>query len=267
MGKWLEKNGDAIYPVSGCLLRTPPEWGALTGREGKLYLHLFDWKPGPFTLTGLSNQVKNARILATGETLPFHQKKRVDPEPDTLTVTLPEKAPDSAVSEIELDRTGTPRVDETPNDAAGPVILSGFNAEIMSGGDTPEMRVNSTGILENWHDTRDYLRWKIHITTPGNFDADLFTFTERHPDRNPEHWEGGHELTLSNGNGRGDFTVTEEERTYPRDNYQWQIIRSHCGRLSFGKPGIYTIELKARKLNFEKGFGPKVHRIVLSPSG
>jgi alpha-L-fucosidase len=264
MGKWLEKNGDAIYSVSGCLLHSPPEWGALTGREGKLYLHLFDWKPGPFTLTGLSNPVKNAKILSTGENLPFDQKKNADPDLDILTLTLPDKAPDPAVSVIELDISGIPQIDETPNDVTGPVILSGFNAAVISGGNTPEMRIGPTGIPENWHDARDCLRWKIRITRPGNFEADLFTFTERHPDRNAEHWEGGHELSLSNGEGQRDFTVTDQGRTYPRDNYQWQIIRSACGKLSFGKPGIYTIELKARKLNFEKGFGPKVHRIVLS---
>jgi alpha-L-fucosidase len=267
MGKWLEKNGDAIYSVSGCLLRTAPEWGALTGREGKLYLHLFDWKPGIFTLTGLSSQVKSASLLATGEHLAFDQKKNTGPELDILTITLPPGAPDKAVSVIELDISGTPQIDETPNDVTGPVILPGFNAEIKSAGNVPEMRIGSTGIPENWHDTRDYLSWKICITRPGNFEAELFTFTERHPDRNPEHWEGGHELSLSGGNSQRDFTVTEGERTYPRDNYQWQIIRSPCGALSFEKPGVYTIELKARKLIFEKGFGPKVHRVILSPSG
>jgi hypothetical protein len=40
-----------------------------------------------------------------------------------------------------------------------------------------------------------------------------------------------------------------------------QIIRSGYGALFFGKPGIYIIELKARKLNFEKGFGPKIYRV------
>jgi hypothetical protein len=56
------------------------------------------------------------------------------------------------------------------------------------------MRIGSTGIPENWHDTRDYLRWNILVCSLGNFDAELFTFTERYPDRNPEHWEGGTSL-------------------------------------------------------------------------
>ncbi|GHV07719.1 hypothetical protein FACS189485_18430 [Spirochaetia bacterium] len=269
IGKWLEKNGDAIYTVSGNLLRQAPEWGAVTGREGKLYLHFFDWPAGPFTLTGLSNPVKEARLLAAGETIPFNQEKITLPELDVLTLTLPLEAPDRAVSVIELDIEGIPRIDETPNDAAGPVILTGFQARIMGAGKTPEMRIGPTGIPENWHDTGDYLRWEVRITRPGTFKAELFTFTERHPDYTPDYWEGGHELTLSAGESAVHFTVSEAppegERAYPRDNYQWQIIPSPCGSLSFPKPGVYTVELKARKLVFEKGLGPKVYRVVLGP--
>jgi alpha-L-fucosidase len=265
IGRWLEKNGEAIYSVSGCLLRNPPEWGAVTGREGKLYIHIFDWRPGEFTLTGLPNKVKAVRILANGETLPFTQKKDPASGLDILSLTLPPEAPDKAVSVIELDIDGVPHIDETPNDATGPLVVLGSNALIVSGGTTPELRIDPTGLPGNWHDTGDYLRWDIRITRPGDYDAELFTATEHHPERNPEHWEGGHELSLSAGGSHTDFTVTEEGRSSPRDNELWQVIRSPCGKLHFDKAGSYTLELKARKLVFDKKFGPKVQNIVLSP--
>ena len=264
IGKWVEKNRAAIYPVKGCLLRQTPEWGAVTGCEGKLYLHFHEWKGGGFTMTGLSNKVQAARILATGQAVQFSQQKITEPELDILTLNLPDEAPDNAVSVIELDIAGQPCIDESPNDAAGPAILPGFVAEILADGKAPDLRIGSTGIPENWHDTRDYMRWEARITKPGTFKADLYTFTERHPDNTHDHWEGGHELSLSTRDNRIDFTVTEGERSYPRDNYQWQLIHSPCGKVSFKKPGTYTVELRARKLNFEKGFGPKVHSIVLT---
>jgi alpha-L-fucosidase len=265
IGQWLEKNGEAIYSVSGCLLRNPPEWGAVTGREGKLYIHIFNWIPGEFILTGLSNQVKAAKILVTEETISFFQKKDAGSGLDILSLTLPQNAPDGIVSVIELDIIGLPQIDETPNDATGPVILSGFNAHIMSGNDMPELRIGVTGIPENWHDIGDYLQWDIRITHPGDYEAEIFTATEQHPERNLEHWEGGHEFTLSVTGSHTDFTVTERVRSYPRDNYLWQIIQSSCGKLHFDKPGNYTLKLKAQKLIFDKGFGPKVQSIMLSP--
>jgi alpha-L-fucosidase len=265
IGDWLKKNGSAIYPVSGCLLRQTPEWGAVTGCEGKLYLHFHDWKGGSFTLTGLQNQVNAATILATGQTIPFSQKKIDELNLDILSLDLPSEAPDPAVSIVELDIKGSPKIDERPNDVTGPAILPGFSAQIMTIGEKAELRIGSTGIPENWHDCRDYLSWKVCITQAGRFQADIFTFTERYPDRNPDHWEGGHEFKLIAGENQVEFTITEGERTYPRDNYQWQLIHSPCGTLIFSKPGLYTVELRAAKLNFAKGFGPKLHRIILKP--
>jgi alpha-L-fucosidase len=260
MGRWLEKNGGAIYPVSGCLLRQTPEWGAVTGCEGKLYLLFFDWQGGPRIFAGLANRVRGARVLTSGETVPFSQKKISPPDLDILTLTLPEAAPDPAVSVIELAIDGFPRIDETPHDAAGPVILPGFMAQILGGGEPPELRIGPMGIPENWHDAGDYFRWEARISGGGTYEALLYTFTERH---RPDRWEGGHELTLSAGESRADFTVNPGERSYPRDNYQWQLVESPCGDLFFPGPGNYTVELRARKLFFDQGLGPKVHRIVL----
>ncbi|MCL2834246.1 MAG: alpha-L-fucosidase [Treponema sp.] len=265
IGKWLEKNGDAIYTVKGCLMRQTPEWGAVTGREGKLYIHIHEWKSGAFIFSGLANKVTAARLLATGAALDFSQVKSNETGLDILTIDLPAQAPDSSVSIIELDIAGAPVINEIPNDSAGPVILPGFSAYIKGGPQAPLLKIGSTGIPENWRSTDDYMGWETAITKAGVFDADLYTFTERHPDRTPDHWEGGHRLCLQAADNRLEFSVTEGERSYPRDNYQWQLIHTPIGKINFIKSGIYRIELKALKLNFEKGLGPKVHTIVLRP--
>ncbi|HML45597.1 MAG TPA: alpha-L-fucosidase, partial [Clostridia bacterium] len=45
IGNWISRNGEAIYGTHGCL-RNTPDWGAVTAKDGRLYLHVFDWKAG-----------------------------------------------------------------------------------------------------------------------------------------------------------------------------------------------------------------------------
>lgn len=42
IGEWLEVNGEAIYETQK-VNYPQPEWGCITGKEGRLYLHVFDW--------------------------------------------------------------------------------------------------------------------------------------------------------------------------------------------------------------------------------
>lgn len=68
---------------------TVPDWLA-TGRPGKLYIHLFKWPGGPFVLPGVEGSVAKTYLLAdlAKKPLEFIQAG------DSLTVHLPEKAPD-----------------------------------------------------------------------------------------------------------------------------------------------------------------------------
>lgn len=263
IGQWVSRNGEGIFGTKGGLLRQTPEWGAVTGKEGCLYLHVFDWKPGKLTLTGLQNQVTAAKILSTGEAIPFQQEQKGDLAVPVLTLTLPESTPEADVTVLALDVTGMPTFDETPNDIGGTVLLPGFMADMLSSNETHALQNGAPGLVENWHDTADYLQWQMNITEPGLYDVELHTFTQRHYNRFPIHWEGGHEMTIAVDGKALPFVVTDEGRTFPRDNYQWQSIRTPIGAVDFAAPGRYPITLTAQKINFEHGFGPKVHSVTL----
>lgn len=62
------------------------DWLA-TGREGKLYIHLFAWPTKPFTLSGLEGKVAQAYLLAD----PAKKALEFSQEGDALTVCLPAK--------------------------------------------------------------------------------------------------------------------------------------------------------------------------------
>ena len=69
-----------------------------TGREGKLYIHLFKWPGGTFDVKGISGQVGKAYFLSNkGTLLTFTQKD------GAVSVKLPAKAPDAIASVLCLE--------------------------------------------------------------------------------------------------------------------------------------------------------------------
>jgi alpha-L-fucosidase len=64
MGKWIDKNKEAIYGTYPDPFHVGFKWGSLTSRPNKLYLHLLSTpEGGQITLPGLTGKIKNVSIL------------------------------------------------------------------------------------------------------------------------------------------------------------------------------------------------------------
>jgi alpha-L-fucosidase len=105
VGKWMDRNGPAIYQSEKC----QPRRSALAGftRKGNtLYMHVHFWPGEAVSLGGLMNQVKSARLLASGHDVKFEQDKfRV------RFLNLPAKAADEPVTTIAIECDGAPKQD------------------------------------------------------------------------------------------------------------------------------------------------------------
>lgn len=105
VGKWMERNGEAIYGSDLCQPRRS-NYALFTRKGNTLYMHVHFWPGSTVAMAGLMNQVKSARLLATGQDVKFEQ--------DKLRVRftgLPEKAPEEPATTIAIECDGEPRQD------------------------------------------------------------------------------------------------------------------------------------------------------------
>ncbi|MDX2052327.1 MAG: alpha-L-fucosidase [Polyangiaceae bacterium] len=104
-GKWLERNGEAVYSTHRHQLSFQL-FGQTTVRENTLYCHLGNYFGQEFTVGGLLPKVLRASVLGTGQELfPERQATR------TIIRGLPESAPDPVLTVVKLELDGPPAQD------------------------------------------------------------------------------------------------------------------------------------------------------------
>jgi alpha-L-fucosidase len=107
IGKWTKVNGESIYGTTASPFPKAPEWGRITQKPGKLYLHVFNWpKDGKLVVPGYGDKkVTAVFLLADSECTPLPVKSTGE----TIEIELPATAPDPIATVIALEYA-----DETP---------------------------------------------------------------------------------------------------------------------------------------------------------
>jgi alpha-L-fucosidase len=105
VGKWIDRNGQTIYQSDVCQPHRS-NYASFSRKGNTLYMHVHFWPGNTVALAGLMNQVKSARLVATGQSLKFEQEKfRV------RFTGLPDKAPDDPVTTLAIECDGEPKQD------------------------------------------------------------------------------------------------------------------------------------------------------------
>jgi len=176
IGRWLEKNGVAIYGTEAGPFRRL-SWGRSTVRGDHLYLHVYDWpEDGRLRLRGLLNDIEEARLLHDPEGPPV---AAVREENGDWILDLSCRLPGEHVSVLALDLDGAPRVEEwfgpgedgvleLPAAAAG-IEGPSLRTESMSGpGGRPVLNLGYWTSLEDrakWAPVRlpEHSTWRLRI--------------------------------------------------------------------------------------------------------
>ena len=122
VGSWMKVNGESVYGTKATpfgrefgeavkgrsgygdevVVSSSNSWRC-TSKPGKLYIHLFEWPAGKFTINEVDVKVKKAWLLADPEkkSLPFTYEGNV------LSISLPAEAPDKIASVVVIDIEGS----------------------------------------------------------------------------------------------------------------------------------------------------------------
>ncbi len=65
MGAWLKANGESIYGTRGGPFK-PRNWGAVTEKGNRIYVHVLDWRDELLAMPGVGN-IKSASLLKNGQ--------------------------------------------------------------------------------------------------------------------------------------------------------------------------------------------------------
>jgi alpha-L-fucosidase len=102
IGKWLQRNGEAVYGTQKC--RFPHgNIGVFTRRGNTLYTIIYYWPGNTMTVGGVKFKVQSARFLATGRPVTFAQKGS-----QLIFSGLPTAAPDDPVTVIAAECESEP---------------------------------------------------------------------------------------------------------------------------------------------------------------
>lgn len=85
MGRWLERNGEAIYGTSAGPIG-PRSWGVTTRKGEKVYVHILDWQDPVLALPRLPQRVRSALLLKDGSRIKYTENE------DSLLLKLPSHA-------------------------------------------------------------------------------------------------------------------------------------------------------------------------------
>ena len=74
IGKWMNKFGESIYGTRGNIM-PPQDWGVVTSKENKIFVHILKDSIQPVVITGIKNKIKSCRLMGSGEQVKYDQNK------------------------------------------------------------------------------------------------------------------------------------------------------------------------------------------------
>jgi alpha-L-fucosidase len=96
VGEWLAKNGESIYGTRGNVIPTP-DWGTVTAKDNKLYIHVLKQPGADFLLLPrITQKVSTVQLLNSKQTLKWKQ------QPEGIFIFLPANAMNDVDEVIEL---------------------------------------------------------------------------------------------------------------------------------------------------------------------
>ena len=259
-GKWVKKHKEAIYGASPSPWGKGFSWGDCTRNGNKLYLHVFDWKPGSeLNLFGLKNKIKSAAI----DEVEINFKIETN---GWISFQLPQRKQNELIEVIELEIEGEPivktelGVDNVSSTILGAdfAITEGCELETASWMEKFGTWKHAQNI-SNWDSTNSQASWTVNVREPGLYFVDLEYNSFIESDQNE--WDISTEYSSQLRYLSIETTGANEFTGWPPVRYRFR--RERAGTIYISKAGIQTITVKAAAKI--KGKGMQLKALHLNP--
>ncbi|AQQ70371.1 Alpha-L-fucosidase [Limihaloglobus sulfuriphilus] len=261
IGSWLRINGDAVYGTHHNPFPVDYQWGTLTSRNNKLFLHVHRANGGKIILKGLKNSVlsvayKNRELFFSqaqdsSGTLEIETPQDFDLEyPAVIRVEVDGK--------VEVDRSITQQGDNSVVLEAGIAVASGSDSQIS---------ISHLGTTNNWFDTNESLCWSFRVDNPGRFHINIVTIGERADGdpATPLEWEGGHKITVAVADKSLTGIITKDSEMENPVNSHFPLYITEIGEIDLNEPGEYEMRIRAKSIVNEKEIGFTLRSVILNP--
>lgn len=239
-GKWINKNQHAIYGSHSSPFPWNYDWGYVTQKPYKIFLHIIAEKPDNIYLSGIESKIKRVSILENNQTLNFKQEDKI------LYIDLPKITIDKLGYIIELDFD-----DEIPN----------IDTNIIQFKDN---NIRLDRISGDYNNLEKIISWDFKINTPGEYKIELVS-NEKGSHYKPN-WVGAHQEGCLQVAGKIIPVKLKQDKIKINPTlFFYNEITSNIGNIYFDKVGTYTVHLKGFKIEPSKwtdGLG--LDRILLS---
>jgi len=269
IGQWLRVNGESIYGASPNPFTYNLEWGFITTREGKLYLHLLDWPQKQLIVYGIRNKIRNAYLLADRGRKHLAFKQESDPAIDfySTSIQLPVAPPDKYDSIIALEIRGGPNVlPALAQQPSGTISLEAHLADVHKATSGSVIAFDPRGVVTGWVDARDWLSWDFRIFRPGTYDLIALTTLRRMPRAAGPEWQGGHRMLVEVAGKQLRSTMSEDGRFVDPSNPLMTYVTSKLGQVTIDKAGAFQLALKAESMEGQGKLGLALAAVRLVPA-
>jgi alpha-L-fucosidase len=167
IGAWMEKNGESIYGTERTNDIPIPNWGAITKKGNKLYLHVHQWPADGVLWLGSLQADMQAQFLVSGKTIPWLQQGK------DIKMEVGTACPDTDSTVIVLTINGS--YTTYPQRLLDPLAVNSLYAfdAILTGNFSRGDGKVATNHLGSWQSNEQYISWNVSLREQKAFNFQL----------------------------------------------------------------------------------------------
>jgi len=264
VGRWLRTNAESVRGTRPSPFAGSMDWGLVTARPGRLYLHLFDWPAKELQVYGIQSRVRRAYLLADPGRKPLVLKQESNPATGfyATSLHLPSGAPDpqDSVVVLELPRQAE-YVRSIIQQPDGAVSLAAHQAEVHQAPSNSTIAIHPRDFTEHWTNPEDWLSWSFKLFRPGLYEVIVLTTSDPGP-----LWKGGREVLVEvNGTVLRGRLTNDGKQVEPSNPYMTYVL-SKIGQVRIERARDCRLSLKSQSGQPDKETGLRVASVRLVPA-